>query len=80
MDKIIKFLRKLSSTDTLLIERALIDLKGNNLDKYDVKKLTGHHSIFRMRVGSVRIIFKRVDEKIDILDIGRRSEKTYREY
>lgn len=80
MDKLVKFLRKLNRKDTLLIEDALIDLKNNTLEGYDVKKLTAHTDIFRMRVGTIRIIFKKVDSKIDILNIGRMSEKTYRQY
>lgn len=46
----------------------------------DIKKLTGYKDIYRVRFGKIRVIFRRHDSDINILEISRRSEKTYRDY
>lgn len=80
MEKLLKFLRKLSSNELSLVQRAIDAIKRNDLVGYDVKKLTGHYDIYRVRVLNIRIIFRRIDGRADILDVGRRSEKTYRKF
>lgn len=77
MDKIEKFLRKLSPEQraivTNLIERIL---KGDTL-YMDVQKLQGYPNVFRVRKGNIRIIFKRKNEQYFILSIEYKSDTTY---
>jgi len=80
MDKLVKFLRKLNSEELSLIEKVLVEIKRNNVAQYDVKKLTGHNDIYRLRIQRFRIIFKKDKDSIDILDIARRNESTYKDY
>ncbi len=80
MEKLLKFLKKLSSDELKSVQGAIDAIKQNKLTGYNVKKLTGYHNIYRVRILNIRIIFRKVDEQADILDIGRRSEKTYRNY
>ena len=42
----------------------------------DVKKLKGYENYYRLRVGDIRIIFEKEDDKIKIIviDIGNRGQ------
>jgi mRNA interferase RelE/StbE len=80
MEKLLKFLSKLNTKEREMTERALMAIKLNTLDGFNVKKLKGYTDIYRLRVKDVRIIFKKEGESKLILDIGRRNEKTYRDY
>lgn len=80
MEKLLKFLRKLNTKEREMTEAAIMAIKSGELDEYNVKKLTGYKDIYRVRVKDVRIIFQKDGESKLILDIGRRNEKTYRDY
>ncbi len=80
MEKILKFLRKLNSKELESVERAIFAIKQNKLQGYNIKKLTGYFDIYRVKVHDIRIIFRKDEDRVDILDVGRRSEKTYRDY
>ena len=80
MEKILKFLRKLNSYELKFTEDAILALKQNRVDSYNIKKLTGYADIYRLKIRGIRIIFRKDGDIIEILDIGRRSEKTYRDF
>lgn len=80
MDKIDKFLNRLSKQESSKVLKAISDILSFRTDNYDLKKLKGYTDVYRIRVGTVRIIFRQLDDDIEILDVGRRSEKTYRKY
>lgn len=80
MDKIKKFLRKLTleeqETVAEIIQKVILD----DVSDLDVKRLQGYWDIFRVRKGSIRIIFKRIPGENRILEVTRRSDTTYRKY
>ncbi len=80
MDKNQKFLKKLSRTEQKEIIDLLELIFSNKTKGLDIKKLTGYKDIYRVRSGKIRVIFRRQDPDINILEISRRSEKTYRDY
>lgn len=80
MDKIDKFLNKLSKAESSLLMKVITDVLKRKTDHYDVKKLKGHTDVYRIRVGNKRIIYRQIVGDIEILDVSLRSEKTYREY
>lgn len=80
MDKIEKFLRKLHPRERDILDRILAKLKKGNFAGIDVIKLKGYDEIFRARLGSVRIIFRYRNGQFNLLFVGRRSEKTYRNF
>ena len=80
MEKILKFLRKLNSRELEVVGKAVSSLKENRIGAYNVKKLTGYVDIYRLRVKDIRIIFRKEGDLVEILDIGRRNGKTYRDY
>lgn len=79
MDKITKALLRLSLKERQKVKATLLKLLAGETESLDIKKLKNRDDIFRVRIGNVRIIY-RTDpkEKIVILTIARRNEKTYK--
>lgn len=78
MDRNQKFIKRLSPAERQKIISVLENILSGKTDNLDIKKLTGHQDIFRVRVGSVRIIFISNRHENTILEIARRSDVTYR--
>lgn len=80
MDKTQKFLQRLSQLEQKEISNLIQLILERNISGLDVKKLKGYKNVYRVRSGSVRIIFRRLETDISVLEISRRSEKTYRDF
>ncbi len=78
MDKIEKELFKLSGKERGQIKKILIKLNAGDFVGLDVKKLKGRESIFRVRKGNFRIIYRLQGKDIFILIIQRRHKDTYK--
>ena len=79
MDKITKALQKLSDKERQKIKLVLSKLLAGDTNGLDIKKLKDRSDIFRVRVGDLRIIYRTdLKEKIVVLAIARRNEKTYK--
>lgn len=78
MDKIEKALNKLSVEEKKKLKDILIQIDKKNFQNLDLKKLKNKDNIFRVRKGTMRIIFYMNNNSIKILGIERRSSKTYR--
>lgn len=79
-DKISKLLSKLSKKDLNRIVGTVEKIAKLELEGLDVKSLKGQTGIFRVRIGSFRIIFNIDHNKnSNILSISRRNEKTYKD-
>ena len=77
MNKIDKALARLTLKERGQTKSVLEKISANELAGLNIKKLRGHDDIFRVRKGDLRIIYRKQDEKIIVLAIERRSEKTY---
>ena len=77
MDKIQKFVRKLSAGEARRVFDALEQVLTGRLSALSVKKLKGDRDIYRVRVGRVRIIFTKVHDQNIITDIDFRNDHTY---
>ena len=78
MDKIQKALHKLQARERIQAKAALRKIYARDLDGLNIVKLKGRQDIYRVRIGSVRIIFfVRPEGAIFILTIERRSDTTY---
>ena len=73
MDSIQKFLKKLSPKQRSVLLDILSDTLVGRLDGYDVKKLTNQDDMYRVRIGQIRIIFRKTDEWIVIVNIDFRG-------
>ena len=79
MDRIEKALTKLTAREREKINTILSKIKSGKTDGLDVKKLKGREDIFRVRKGSLRIIYRILESSdIVILEIARRSDITYK--
>jgi len=74
MDKITKFLLKLSSVDLQNILFILEKIKILDLSDLDVKKLTWEKDLYRIRKWIIRIIFKKSGNSWVIIDINYRDK------
>jgi len=78
VDKIKKFLDKLSAKERQTIGETLRRIKNKEFKNLDLKKLKGRDDVYRVRTGGMRIIY-RIDSKgeVIVLEIGRRNDNTY---
>lgn len=77
MNKIGKFLRKLDRKRRIDVEVVIAQILEDRLDGLDVKKLKGRKEEYRVRVGTVRILFMRTASGNVILGTGFRADDTY---
>ena len=77
MNKIEKFLKRLSKKERLNIERCIKDILLDNTNHLDIKKLVGRSDLFRVRKGDIRIIYQKTNNDVKLLIIERRSDDTY---
>lgn len=80
MDKNLKFLKRLSNKEFKLVEKALQMIVLRDTSNLDVKKLSGYRDIYRVRTSTIRIIFLDTGDYTEILEISRRSEKSYKDF
>lgn len=79
MDKIDKFLKKLSQKDRKKIDDLICRIIDKNFIGLNYKKLKGYSNVYRIRKGDIRIIFTINENKtIDIISIDRKQEDTYK--
>jgi len=80
MDELDRLLKRFSEKEKAIIRDILERLKTGRRQGLHIEKLTGYANIFRVSKGRIRIIYS-VEEgnKIYILRIERRAEKTYRD-
>lgn len=78
MDKIDKFLSKLAKSTSERVTTVIVHILSGNTAGYDVKKLKGYRDVYRIRIGTMRIIYRHGTDDVKLLDIGRRNEKTIR--
>ena len=80
MDKNQKFLKRLSSKEFAAVEIVLRKILSKNTTGLDIKKLSGYSDVYRVRTGNIRIIFLDDIRHTEVLEISRRSEKTYKDF
>ncbi len=78
MDKIKKALSKLTGEEREKVRGILQGIEKGNFANLDIKKLKARKDIFRVRKGSIRIIYRKTKDRFFILTIERRSDKTYK--
>ncbi|HEY4495934.1 MAG TPA: hypothetical protein VJC04_01060 [Candidatus Paceibacterota bacterium] len=77
MNKIQKFLTKLTHKEQKVADELIGHILSQKLDGFNVKKLKGFENFFRVRKGDLRIIYLFENGVVKILDIGRRNDTTY---
>ena len=74
MDKIRKFLLKLTKKERTILQKTLRDIRLLSIQNYDVKPLKGYKGLFRLRKGDIRIVFAKQKDVGVILDIDFRKD------
>lgn len=80
MDRNEKFLKKLQVAEFNKVASAVLRIRERNTAGLDIIKLQGQDGMYRARIGSIRIVFQDIKSQIIILEINRRSEKTYKNF
>lgn len=80
MDKLEKFLKRLSAKDAVRVRDTIAMLYNASDSHLDIKKLSGFDELYRVRIQDVRIIFRKTPDEVTILEVNRRSEKTYKKF
>ncbi len=80
MQNIEKFLDKLISRERLRVTSCIEDIIRGQTDNLDVKRLRGKMELFRVRVGKIRIIYKRVGTSRVIVKVSWKNDNTYKNY
>ena len=78
--KIQKFLVKLSRHEKDFVADLIEKVVFGKTTGFNIKKLEGHSSTYRLKKGDFRIIYSKNDSGIEIVSVTRRSEKTYRDF
>lgn len=73
-----KFLAKVTPKEKKVLDVLIGKILAHKLETLDIKKLTGHDDIFRVRKGIFRIIFKNDGCDSTIIFIERRNDTTYK--
>lgn len=74
MDKIEKFLNKLMAAQRRKLEALIIKVVSNKLDDLNYKKLKGFETLYRVRVGKIRIVFEMGKNANKIINIDYRKD------
>jgi mRNA-degrading endonuclease RelE of RelBE toxin-antitoxin system len=72
MDKIQKFLQRLSSKEKDTLEIMIQDIKHNTTQHMDIKKLVGKDNLYRVRKWNIRIIYRSTLDGNMIINIDYR--------
>ena len=78
MDKIEKELLKLSSKGRAQVREILEKILRKDVRGLELKKLKARKDIFRVRKGSIRIIYRDNNGAVSILAIERRNDNMYK--
>ena len=79
--RIDKALAKFSKKERWWIEKSIEKLLSGKTQNLNIKKLKGHPDIFRIRKGTIRVMYRLGEgNAIFILAIERRKEDTYKNY
>lgn len=74
MDKVKKFLLKLTEKERIILRIIMQDIFELSTQGYDVKPLKGCKGFFRLRKGDIRIVFIKQNNSGTIIDIDFRKD------
>ena len=80
MDKITKFLLRLTPKERERVNEVMGDLVKGTLHAYERKKMKGYANLYRIRVGDIRIVYLEIAGERRILLIDRRNDNTYQDF
>lgn len=73
MDRIKKFLQKLTKKERQVMKKIMADIFVLNLESYDIKAPKGYKGVYRLRKGKIRVIFFKKNNKSEVIDLDYRK-------
>lgn len=73
MDRFEKFLRAQRKCDRQLIVHLIARILSGDVSNLDIKQLSGLENFFRCRKGDIRIIFRKVSDHVQLIDVDFRK-------
>ncbi|MBI3632843.1 MAG: hypothetical protein HY226_00970 [Candidatus Vogelbacteria bacterium] len=77
MPSLIKLLKNFSGGERKVLDELIEKIMSLDWDGLDLKKLKRYQNVFRVRKGTLRIIFSKIEFDIKFLTVERRSDTTY---
>jgi mRNA-degrading endonuclease RelE of RelBE toxin-antitoxin system len=74
MDRVLKFLRLLSGKQRIVVDDVLEKIKRLDIEGLDVEKMSGFKTLYRIRVGKIRIIFIKHKDCGELLNLHYRGQ------
>jgi len=62
------------------LKKVINNILVGDIKNLDIKKLKGHGNIFRVRIGDIRVVFKKDSESTKLIFVGRRNDVTYKNF
>ena len=78
MKKAVKFVNSLSKELRQKVANVIALILAREFETLDLKKIQGEIFLYRVRVGKIRILFIMDQEMIEIIDVGWRTDNTYK--
>ena len=78
-DKIKKILAKLTLKEREIVKLLILRIKLDDTEGLNISQLKGHTDLFRVKKGRIRIVYRKNEAKVLIVQIDRRNEKTYKD-
>lgn len=80
MDQISKFFNRLSVLERKNVLGVLERIHKRDTIGLNIKKLSGHKHVYRVRVGKVRVVYIDNGTEIEFLKAGYRNDNTYKDF
>ena len=79
--KLQKFLAQLTKAEKRVVDRTIDQVTSGDVTGLQIVKLKGSTNIYRVRKGRIRIIYRSLENKeVEIVQVSRRDDKTYRDF
>ena len=80
VDKISKAIDRLSQFERQRVKAVFDAILSGETSGLDIKKIKNENNIFRVRSGQIRVVYKKEQGRIFFVSVGRRNEKTYKDF
>jgi mRNA-degrading endonuclease RelE of RelBE toxin-antitoxin system len=74
MNRMLKFLRLLSGKQRVAVDFTLEKIKNLDLEGFDIEKMSGFKTLYRVRIGKIRIIFIKHKDCGELLNLHYRGK------
>ncbi len=68
----IKQLKIINMNSKINFDKIILDILNMEFENYDIKNLNWYENLYRVRIGTYRIIFKKINSEIKILFLWKR--------